>query len=153
MTNWRLGNFLNFTQSQDQQKTFRRRLITFKVTLTGQSHFMLIFWLRKVILRGHINSVKWPLTGRRVCPPPSFGSGGGDTLSCDWGGGGSQFGGLEKKPSTLSTLCCVQKTIKSPKWILLYCIQCTQNARGHINSVKALYAVTPTPYIELTQLV
>ncbi len=44
MTNWRLGNFflVHFkgTPSQDQQKTLRRRLITFKVTLTGQSHFM-----------------------------------------------------------------------------------------------------------------
>ncbi len=28
------------TPSQDQQKTLRRRFITFKVTLTGQSHFM-----------------------------------------------------------------------------------------------------------------
>jgi hypothetical protein len=46
------------TPSQDQQKTFRRRLITFKVTLTGQSHFMPIFLLRKVTLRGHINSLK-----------------------------------------------------------------------------------------------
>ncbi len=26
-----------------------------------------------------------PLTPRRVCPPP-FGSGGGDTLACGWGG-------------------------------------------------------------------
>jgi hypothetical protein len=34
--------------SKDQQKTIRRRLITFKVTLTGQSHFLLIFVLRKV---------------------------------------------------------------------------------------------------------
>ncbi len=34
--------------SQDQQKTFRRRLITFKVTLTDQSHFMLIFLLYTV---------------------------------------------------------------------------------------------------------
>ena len=63
MTNWRLGNFFLFhfkgTPSQDQQKTFRRRLITFKVTLTGQSHFMLIFVLRKVALRGHTDSVQW----------------------------------------------------------------------------------------------
>jgi hypothetical protein len=36
------------TPSQDQQKTFRRRLITFKVTLTDQSHFMLIFLLYTV---------------------------------------------------------------------------------------------------------
>jgi len=43
--------------SQDQQKSFKRRLITFKVTLSGQSHFMLIFVLRKVTLRGNINSV------------------------------------------------------------------------------------------------
>jgi hypothetical protein len=31
------------TPSQDQQKTFSGCLITFEVTLTGQSHFMLIF--------------------------------------------------------------------------------------------------------------
>ncbi len=44
--------------SQDQQKTIRRRLITFKVTLTGQSHFKLIFVLRKVTLPNRINSVR-----------------------------------------------------------------------------------------------
>ena len=44
--------------SQDQQKTIRRRLITFKITLTGQSHFMRIFELRKVTLRDYTNSVQ-----------------------------------------------------------------------------------------------
>jgi hypothetical protein len=34
-----------WTPSQDHQKNFRRRLITFKGTLNGQSHFMLIFLL------------------------------------------------------------------------------------------------------------
>jgi hypothetical protein len=34
------------------------RLITSKVTLTGQSHFMLIFVLRKVTLRDYTNSVQ-----------------------------------------------------------------------------------------------
>ncbi len=29
----------------------------------------------------------------------------------------------------------------------------TLNVRGHINSAKSLYAVTPTPYHECTQLV
>jgi hypothetical protein len=57
MTNWRLGNFFlshfKCPSSQDQQKTKSCRLIFFKVTLTGQSHFMLIFLLRKVKLRGH----------------------------------------------------------------------------------------------------
>jgi hypothetical protein len=47
MTNWRLGNIFLFhfkgLSSQDQQKTKRRRLIISKVTLTGQSHFVLIF--------------------------------------------------------------------------------------------------------------
>ncbi len=56
MTNWRLGNFFQshfkWPSSQDQQKTNSHRLVTFKVTLTGQSHLMLIFWLRKVKLRG-----------------------------------------------------------------------------------------------------
>jgi hypothetical protein len=44
--------------SKDPQKTIRRRLITVKVTLTGQSHFMLIFVLRKVTLRDYNNSVE-----------------------------------------------------------------------------------------------
>jgi hypothetical protein len=51
LVNWRLG------RSQDQEKTIRRCLITSKVTLTGQSHFMLIFVLRKVALPNRINSV------------------------------------------------------------------------------------------------
>jgi hypothetical protein len=42
LVNWRLGKFFisyfKEPSSQDQQKTLRRRLITFKVTLTGQSH-------------------------------------------------------------------------------------------------------------------
>jgi hypothetical protein len=43
--------------SQDQQKTTVSRLITSKVTLTGQSHFMLIFVLRKATLPNRINSI------------------------------------------------------------------------------------------------
>jgi hypothetical protein len=53
-------NFLSYFKgpsSQDQQKTIRRRLITSKFTLTGQSHLMLIFVLRKVTLPNRINSV------------------------------------------------------------------------------------------------
>ena len=45
--------------SQDQQKTIRRRLITFKVTLTGQSHFMQMFILSKVTLRDYTNAIQW----------------------------------------------------------------------------------------------
>ncbi len=59
--NWRLGNFFlshfKWPSSQDQQKTIVRRLITSEVTLTGQSHFMLIFELRKATLPNRINSV------------------------------------------------------------------------------------------------
>jgi hypothetical protein len=61
ITNWRLGNFFshfNWPSSQDQQKTFRRQLITSEVTLTGQSHFMMIFLLRKVTLPNRIDSEK-----------------------------------------------------------------------------------------------
>jgi hypothetical protein len=53
-------NFLSYFKgppSRDQQKTIRRHLITSKVTLTGQSHLMLIFVLRKVTLPNRINSV------------------------------------------------------------------------------------------------
>ena len=56
--------------SQDQQKSIVRRLITSKVTLTGQSHFMLIFLIPKgqftkshqlltMNERCHTNSVPW----------------------------------------------------------------------------------------------
>jgi hypothetical protein len=51
------SSYFKGLSSQDQQKTLRRRLMTFKVTLTGQSHFILIFVFRKVTLRVHINSV------------------------------------------------------------------------------------------------
>jgi hypothetical protein len=37
-------SFFKGPSSQDQQKSFKRRLITFKVTLTGQSHFMLTLY-------------------------------------------------------------------------------------------------------------
>jgi hypothetical protein len=53
-------NFLSYFKgpsSHYQQKTNRRRLITSKVNLTGQSHLMLIFVLRKVTLPNRINSV------------------------------------------------------------------------------------------------
>jgi hypothetical protein len=49
-------NFLSYFKgpsSQDQQKFFRRSLITSKVTLTGQSHLMLIFVLRKVTTKSY----------------------------------------------------------------------------------------------------
>ncbi len=53
-----LSNF-KWPSSQDQQKTIVRRLITSKVTLTDQSHFILIFVLRKATLPNRINSVAW----------------------------------------------------------------------------------------------
>jgi hypothetical protein len=61
LVSWRLGYFFlshfKGPSSQDQQKTIRRRLITCEVSLTGQSHFMLISVLRKVTLPIRINSV------------------------------------------------------------------------------------------------
>ncbi len=51
-----LSNFKG-PYSHDQQKTIKCLLITSKVTLTGQSHFMLIFVLRKVTLHNYTNSV------------------------------------------------------------------------------------------------
>ncbi len=45
-------------------------------------------------------------------PPPPEPKEEGNTLACGWRGGGegrSQFGRLEKKPSTLSTLCARQQ--------------------------------------------
>ena len=62
LVKWRLGFFLSYFKrpsSQDQQKTIRRSLITFEVTLTGQSHFMLIFVLCKVTLPNRINTIPW----------------------------------------------------------------------------------------------
>ncbi len=81
MTNWRLGNFFYFIlkgqHHQISKKTNRCRLITFKVTLTGQSHFIRIFLLRKVTLRGNINSVKWTPHPQASVSPPSWTKGGG----------------------------------------------------------------------------
>jgi hypothetical protein len=63
LINWRLGNFFSshfkWSSSQDQQKTNRRRWIIYKVTLTGQSHFLQIFLFCKVTLRNYNNSVQW----------------------------------------------------------------------------------------------
>ncbi len=63
LIHWRLDWFFlshcKGPSSQDQQKTIERRLITSKVTLTGRSHFMLIFVLRKVTLPNRINYVSW----------------------------------------------------------------------------------------------
>ncbi len=39
------------------------------------------------------------------CVGPLATKRGGATLACVWEGGGSQFGRLERKPGTLSTLC------------------------------------------------
>jgi hypothetical protein len=49
------------------EKTFVRRVITSKVTLTGQSHFMLILELRKATLpngRNVLANKKYFLAGR-----------------------------------------------------------------------------------------
>ncbi len=101
---------------------------------------MLIFWLRKVTLRGHINSVKWPPHTQASVPPPPWTKGGGDTLLCGWGG--SQFGRLEKKPST--ELCAVYKrNIKSAKWMPLYSV--------HRNHLEWLCGIESTPYLECTR--
>ncbi len=73
LVNWRLEKFFlshfKGPSSQDQQKTFGRRLMTFKVTLSGQSHCMLLFILRKVTLPNRINSVPWMNT---VTPTPYY---------------------------------------------------------------------------------
>ncbi len=37
-------------------------------------------------------------------PPPPWNQSGGATLACGWGGEGSQFGRLQRKPCTLYTL-------------------------------------------------
>jgi hypothetical protein len=91
-------------------------------------------------------------------PPPNQRRGGGHTL-LRLRGGSVQFGWLGKKPSTLSTLFYVQKKhkIRQMNPTVQY-TQCTHQLRtmtwrGHISSVKSLYAVTPTPYDECTQLV
>ncbi len=124
MTNWRLGNFFIFhfkgTPSQDQQKTFRRHLITFKVTLTDQSHFMLIFLLRKVIL--HINFVKWPLHPQASVPPPWTKGGGTPSPAVE---GPIQTTGEKAWHYVYSVLCTKETQNPPTKWILLYTLQCT----------------------------
>jgi hypothetical protein len=57
------------TPSQDQQKTYRRRLITFKVTLTGQSHFAYFFDSVRSLYAVTSTPLGDPLTRRRVYPP------------------------------------------------------------------------------------
>ncbi len=146
------------TPSQDQQKTFRRRLITFKVTLTGQSHFMPIFLLRKVTLRGHINSLKWPHH-----PRPPWTKGGGTPSPAVEG----PIRTTGEKPGTLSTLCYVQKKhkIHQPNefYCTLYTVQCTVYSvqshqlrkvtlRSHTNSVVWMYAVCGLRKVTFIQL-
>ncbi len=114
-TNWRLGIFFYFifkgTPSQDRQRTNRLRLITFKVTLT-ESHFLLIFLLRKVTLRGHINSIKWPppLNQRR-----------GDAISCGWGANSDDW----RKSLALCRLCATYKRNTKSANQMNFTVQCT----------------------------
>jgi hypothetical protein len=44
-----------------------------------------------------------PLSRKRVCPPLEP-KGGGATFACGWGGGGSPFWRLKRKPGTLWSL-------------------------------------------------
>jgi hypothetical protein len=62
--------------------------------------------------RRNLNKLGYGLSRRgiirdctRVCPPypRNWGGGGEAKLACGWGGGGSQFGRLERKPGTLYT--------------------------------------------------
>jgi hypothetical protein len=59
-----------------------------------------------------------PLYRKRVCPPPSPA---GEVV------GDSQFGRLEKKPSTLSTMCTKLYYPHPPPWQHNYVNQKTEN--------------------------
>ena len=126
-------------------KTKRRRLIIYKVTLTGQSHFMRIFWLRKVTLRSHINSVKWPPHTQASVSPPSN-QRRGDTLSCGWGANSDDW----RKSLARCLLCATYKRNTKSANQMNFTVHCTVYSR--IDSVKSLYAVTSTPYNECKQL-
>ncbi len=124
--------------------------------MTGQSHFMLNFLLRKVTLRGHINSIKWPPHPQASVPPPEPKEGGHHLLRLR-----GQFGRLEKKPGTLSTLCYVQKKHKIRQPNEFYCtlystVQSHQlrkvTLRGHTNSVLWMYAVCRLCKVTFIQL-
>ncbi len=54
-----------------------------------------------------------------VCPP-RLGTKGGATLACGWGGRGSQFGRLKRKPGTLSTLWA--PSLHSNVYVIIYFI-------------------------------
>ncbi len=60
---------------------------------------------------------------RLNCPPPLEPKGGGQHSLAGEGGGGSQFGRLERKPGTLYTLCIYPISNRSFSWIAyVYCI-------------------------------
>jgi hypothetical protein len=89
---------------------------------------MLIFFIPKGhFTRSHQLRKVTPSPASECAPP--WTKGGGDTLSCGWGGDRareSQFRRLEKSLA-LCLLCAIYKrNIKSTKWILMYSIQCTQ---------------------------
>jgi hypothetical protein len=139
--------------SQDQQKTFRRRWITFKVTLTGHFDWSLyadFFDSVRSLYAVTSTPIKWPPHTQASVPPPPWTKGEGGHTLLRLRGRGSQFGRLEKNPSSLSTLCYVQKKHNNRQ--MNPTVQYTVYTE-HIDSVQSLYAVTPTPYHECTQLV
>ncbi len=100
--------------------------------MTGQSHFLVVFLLRKVTLQNHINSVKW--LWWILTRWPLF------CKSLQWG-----LCSYVWKLADFFILCFK----KSAKWITT--VLCTLHS-VHKNSVPWMHAVTSTPYRDFTQL-
>ncbi len=128
-------NRVKWPSSQDRQKIFRCRLITSKVTLNGQCHFILIFLhftklhqLRKVTL----------VDLDRVAPVLQVISQGFVPHM--------EFGGFLYNVSKIHQMCSVHSTVHTEymEWLCRITPACqirTMNERSHTNSVPWMHAV------------
>jgi hypothetical protein len=114
----------------------------FKVTLTGQSHFILIFWLRKVTRPNRINSVKW--LWWILTRWPLFCKSG----LCSYLWNLVDFFTLCKKSAKwFTTVQCTLYTYSVHRMTLQ---NHTSRMPNRINSVPWMNAVTSSPYHECT---
>ncbi len=109
---WRWNNCCNLDTSQimERQLLLTGKIIWVsslkkaigKITLQPQRDYTIP--RVPLCLSPHPNWVRPPPLPQASVPPPEP-KGGGATHAFGWGGGRAQFGRLERKPGTLSTLC------------------------------------------------